>query len=101
MWDRDRLHLNALGHHEVARMVLRALNVENDLEPMKPEPLPQHSWRQARTQDLSWAREYLVPWVVRRIRHQSSGDIITAKRPDAGPYAARVANADGTDGAEA
>jgi lysophospholipase L1-like esterase len=100
MWDRDRLHLNALGHHEVARMVLRALNVENDLQPMKPEPLPQHSWRQARTQDLSWAREYLVPWVVRRIRHQSSGDLITAKRPDAGPYAARVDDAGGTDRAE-
>jgi hypothetical protein len=28
--------------------------------------------------------------VLRRIRHQSSGDLITAKRPDAGPYAARV-----------
>ncbi|HNP15757.1 MAG TPA: SGNH/GDSL hydrolase family protein, partial [Terrimesophilobacter sp.] len=26
-------------------------------------------------------REYLVPWVIRRIRHQSSGDGITPKRP--------------------
>ena len=86
MWDRDRLHLNALGHHEVARMVLRALNVENDLEPMKPEPLPTGTWRQARVDDLSWAREYLVPWVLRRVRHQSSGDFVSAKRPDAGPY---------------
>ena len=40
MWSPDRLHLNSLGHHTVARMVLAALNVENDLEPMKPEPLP-------------------------------------------------------------
>ena len=29
-----------------------------------------------------WARSYLVPWVLRRVRHQSSGDEITAKRPD-------------------
>jgi len=90
MWAPDRLHLNSLGHHTVARMVLAALNVENDLEPMKPEPLPTSTWRQARVDDLSWAREYLVPWVLRRVRHQSSGDFVTAKRPDAGPY--RVAD---------
>ena len=86
MWSPDRLHLNSLGHHTVARMVLAALNVDNDLEPMKPEPLPMSTWRQARVEDISWAREYLVPWVLRRIRHQSSGDFVTAKRPDAAPY---------------
>ena len=86
MWSPDRLHLNSLGHHTVARMVLAALNVDNDLEPMKPEPLPVSPWRQARVEDISWAREYLVPWVLRRIRHQSSGDFVTAKRPDAAPY---------------
>ncbi|MDR5700076.1 SGNH/GDSL hydrolase family protein [Agromyces aerolatus] len=98
-WAPDRLHLNALGHHTVARMVLDALNVENDLEPMKPEPLPASTWRQAREEDLAWAREYLVPWVLRRIRHQSSGDTISAKRPAAGPYRAMAADAaDAADG---
>lgn len=91
-WAPDRLHLNALGHHTVARMVLDALNVENDLQPMRPEPLPGSTWRQARVEDLAWAREYLVPWVLRRIRHQSSGDRISAKRPAAGPY--RLATVD-------
>jgi hypothetical protein len=67
-------------------MVLAALNVENDLQPLQPEPLPPRTWRQARSEDLSWAREYLVPWVIRRIRHQSSGDHVTAKRPKAGPF---------------
>jgi lysophospholipase L1-like esterase len=86
MWAPDRLHLAPLGHHTVARMVLAALNVPNDLEPLKPEPLPQRSWRQLRAEDLSWARAYLVPWVIRRIRHQSSGDHVRAKRPDAAPY---------------
>ncbi|WP_448004674.1 SGNH/GDSL hydrolase family protein [Agromyces bauzanensis] len=86
MWAPDRLHLNTLGHHTVARMVLAALNVENDLEPMKPEPLPTSTWRRARVEDLSWAREHFVPWVLRRIRHQSSGDFVSAKRPEAGPY---------------
>ena len=85
-FDDDRLHYNRLGHHEVARMVLRALNVPNDLEPMQPDPLPSRTWREARTVDLVWAREYLVPWVLRRVRHQSSGDHVTAKRPDPLPF---------------
>ena len=84
-FDDDRLHMNALGHHEVARMVLRALNVPNDLLAMQPDPLPRQTWRKARSGDLVWAREYLVPWVLRRVRHQSSGDHVTAKRPDALP----------------
>jgi hypothetical protein len=67
-------------------MVLAALNVENDLQPLEPEPLPLVSWRQARSEDLSWAREYLVPWVLRRVRHQSSGDNILPKRPEAIPF---------------
>jgi len=90
MWAPDRLHLAPLGHHTVARMVLAALNVQNDLQPLEPEPLPARTWRQARAEDLSWAREYLVPWVLRRIRHQSSGDHVLPKRPQAGPFVIEV-----------
>ncbi len=86
-FDDDRLHYNSLGHHEVARMVLRALNVPNDLQPMQPDALAPMTWRAARGNDLVWAREYLVPWVLRRLRHQSSGDHITAKRPQPRPMA--------------
>jgi hypothetical protein len=60
------------------------LNVENDLQPYSPEPLKSVPWRQARVEDIGWARDYLVPWVLRRVRHQSSGDGVSAKRPDAG-----------------
>lgn len=81
MWDADRLHFSPLGHHTIAIMVLEALGVEHDLEPLHPEPLPARSWRAARVDDIGWAREYLVPWVVRRIRHQSSGDNVRPKRP--------------------
>ena len=84
MWAPDRLHFSPVGHHTVARMVLRALNVENELEPYEPEPLPARHWRQARVEDIGWAKEYLVPWVVRRIRHQSSGDGVNPKRPGGG-----------------
>lgn len=80
-WADDRLHLNALGHHTIARAALDALSVPHNLQPLDPPPLPSHSWREARKEDVVWAREHLVPWVIRRIRHVSSGDSITAKRP--------------------
>jgi lysophospholipase L1-like esterase len=81
MWAPDRLHFSPVGHNTIARMVLGSLNVENDLDPFHPEPLPTKSWRQARVEDVGWAREHLVPWVLRRIRHQSSGDNVVPKRP--------------------
>jgi lysophospholipase L1-like esterase len=81
MWAPDRLHFSPLGHHTIAIMMLNALGVQHDLEAMHPEPLPMRSWRSARVDDIGWAREYLVPWVVRRIRHQSSGDLVRPKRP--------------------
>ena len=81
MWAPDRLHFSPLGHHTIAIAVLDALGVDHDLEPLRPEPLPARSWRAARVDDIGWAREYLVPWVVRRIRHQSSGDTVKPKRP--------------------
>lgn len=81
MWAPDRLHFSALGHHTITRMVLAALNVENDLKPLEPQSLPHLSWRQARSEDAVWAREYLAPWLLRRVRGQSSGDEHYPKRP--------------------
>jgi lysophospholipase L1-like esterase len=85
MWQPDRLHLNELGHHTVARQVLAVLNVSNALLPLTPEPVQDTTWRQARAEDLVWARAYLMPWVLRRVRHQSSGDHVRPKRPEATP----------------
>ena len=85
MWAPDRLHFSPLGHHTIAMMVLETLGVPHTFEPLEPKPLSTKKWRTARTEDLTWAREYLMPWIGRRVRHRSSGDGITAKRPDAGP----------------
>ena len=85
MWAPDRLHFNPRGHHTIPRSVLSTLRVENSLQPSQIEPLPMPSWRSARTSDVAWARIYLMPWVLRRARHQSSGDHILPKRPEASP----------------
>ncbi len=85
MWATDRLHFSPLGHHTIAAMVLDTLAVRHSLEPLQPKELPSRSWREARAEDLVWAREYFVPWVLRRLRQQSSGDGITAKRLEPTP----------------
>ncbi|GAA4656412.1 SGNH/GDSL hydrolase family protein [Arthrobacter cryoconiti] len=85
MWADDRLHFAPLGHHTIAIMALNALNVPHSLVPALPKPLPAQKWQAARSEDLVWAREFLMPWVLRRLRHQSSGDGILAKRPTPGP----------------
>jgi hypothetical protein len=84
MWDPDRLHFSPLGHHTIAAMVLDTLNAPHSLEPLEPKPLPKSSWRGARTEDLVWAREYLAPWILRRLRHRTYEDR-AAKRPEPGP----------------
>lgn len=85
MWSKDRLHPSALGHHAVAIMVLDTLNVRHSLLPLSPKPLPEKRWRQARTDDILWAREYLVPWVLRGIKRQSHSTGFEPKRPLAAP----------------
>jgi lysophospholipase L1-like esterase len=84
MWDRDRLHLSPLGHHVVAVATLDALGVPHALKTLQPRPVPSHGWKQARADDLIWARQYLFPWVLDRLRPHSV-ESLAAKRPQAGP----------------
>lgn len=86
LWSIDRLHLSALGHRRVAVHVLKALGLAPDddwlLVPPRPEPSP---WLSARAADLRWAGRYLAPWIKRRLTGRSSGDGISAKRPNLSP----------------
>lgn len=83
MWSVDRLHLNAAGHRRVAHHVLTALGVDPDPTWTAALPAAQPDrWATARRADLQWARAHLAPWIGRRLTGRSSGDTITAKRPD-------------------
>jgi hypothetical protein len=55
-------------------------------EALPPDPSGAQPWLTARQGDLYWARTYAVPWLRRRLRGTSSGDGMTAKRPDLVPY---------------
>jgi lysophospholipase L1-like esterase len=82
MWSDDRLHLSTVGHHRAAAHVLERLGIPPlpewrvDLPPGVAVP-----WLRARGADLRWARRHVAPWVSRRLRGRSSGDLIGPKRP--------------------
>lgn len=87
MWSVDRIHLSSEGHARVAGAVLEALGIEagsgwaTSLPAAPPRP-----WRTRRASDARWTWTYLRPWLLRRLRGQSSGDAITAKRPELAPW---------------
>ena len=78
----DRLHLSPEGHQRVALLAARALGLAV-ADPDAPwPPQPAHTPAELRRENLQWAREYLLPWVGRRLRGESSGDHVEAKRPE-------------------
>ena len=81
VWSEDRLHLNSVGHRRVAIAVLDALGLKADLEQLESAEPVRARWVDGRMADVRWSRHPLAPWVVRRIRGQSSGDDVEPKRP--------------------
>ena len=87
MWADDRIHMTAEGHRRVALAALWTLGHATDESDWRT-PLPAAApvpRREALAGNARWAREYLAPWVQRRLRGESSGDLLTAKRPDVTP----------------
>ena len=81
LWADDWLHLSPLGHAVTAECVLSTLGLGDDLwrTPLEPEaraPLPSRVAGDAR-----WVSGHLAPWVLRRLRGESSGDAVLAKDP--------------------
>lgn len=82
-WDGDRLHLSPEGHTRVALRAAQVLGVDVPADPDQEWPPQAHRGTlEVRRDDIHWAREYLVPWIGRRLRGESSGDHVEAKRPD-------------------
>jgi lysophospholipase L1-like esterase len=91
LWHEDRLHLAPEGHARVAAAALEQLGL-SDPELLAGaagwwrEPLPPAAVRGLAGRgtdllaDLRWARRYFLPWVIRRLRGVSSGDLLGAKQ---------------------
>ena len=87
MWAPDRIHLTSEGHRRVALNALTALGfAAPDAGWAIPLTAAAPISRVGAARDNAlWARQYLVPWMQRRLRGQSSGDTISAKRPTLTP----------------
>jgi lysophospholipase L1-like esterase len=87
MWAEDRIHMTTEGHRRVALSALSALGHRTDradwTTPLPDAPvMSRREWAAA---NAAWARQHLAPWVQRRLRGESSGDAVVAKRPEPGP----------------
>ncbi|MDO5747477.1 MAG: SGNH/GDSL hydrolase family protein [Actinomycetaceae bacterium] len=78
MWADDRLHPSSDGHRVIADAALVALGVP----PTNPHYAAPPSQRERYTveQTIHWSRHHFAPWLLRRLKHQSSGDGRHAKR---------------------
>jgi lysophospholipase L1-like esterase len=97
-WSPDRLHLTTASHERIALRACEVLGVPvpDDCR-VPPDPAPDAAavalagrprtagTLAARQADIRWAREYVLPWVNRRLHGTSSGDGRTPKRPDLAP----------------
>lgn len=81
-WDVDRMHMAAAGHTLMAVKVLEVLKSAHSIEVPELEARPALSRLTQLRKDALWAREYLGPWVGRRLRGQSSGDALPVKYPE-------------------
>jgi lysophospholipase L1-like esterase len=89
-WSADKLHLNALGHARVASNVLTALDVPVPAEWGVAEV--EHAPPGARGRNTAaYYREFVLPWIGRRLTGRSSGDGRIAKLPTLEPVAVDAA----------
>jgi hypothetical protein len=95
-WSPDRLHLTSQSRQRLALRACEVLGVpvtedwrvspaDDDFRPQPAGKTSRGPWLAARREDARWAREYLAPWVSRRLHGTSSGDGVTAKRPTLTP----------------
>ena len=83
LWSSDRLHMNPLGHTKMARRVLKTLSVENvQTEDLHLPWAVRPNRMQLVREQARWTREFVVPWVGRRLRGTSSGDGLSPKYPE-------------------
>ncbi|SEL95123.1 SGNH/GDSL hydrolase family protein [Rhodococcus maanshanensis] len=90
MWDWDRLHMSTAGHQRMAVETLDALGVGHTLEAPDLGPAPELSKAERRRVNYVWTKDFVGPWIGRRLTGKSSGDTVAARRPVLEPISAEV-----------
>ena len=73
MWAKDRMHMSAAGHANMAKRVLTVLEHDHSIEVPPMTPVPELSKVEAIRANARWVG-VAAPWVVRRVTGKSSGD---------------------------
>jgi lysophospholipase L1-like esterase len=86
-WSPDRLHANDVGHQYLMWGAAKSLELpdgEAGLDQLKATAIAaeQLSLFKGFAAETAWLWQFLRPWVMRRIKGTSSGDGVSAKRPD-------------------
>ena len=84
LWSVDRLHANALGHARIAAALADAIQLPGSdsswaIPLERGEPI---SARDRWAEHWYWSRQYLFPWLLRRLRGRSSSTGVQCKRPE-------------------
>lgn len=85
MWDWDRLHMSEFGHRNMASRVLDVLGVDHTVAPVQLPSQPALTRSEERRENLVWTKEFLLPWLGRRVRGRSSGDGVDPKHSQLTP----------------
>jgi lysophospholipase L1-like esterase len=89
LWAPDRVHLATEGHLRIAEAVLEALGYRPSFDWRAPLPARRRPWVIVRMwSNVVWTLRFLAPWLKRRMTGTSSGDGMTAKRPELTPVQA-------------
>lgn len=81
MWDWDRIHMSSAGHQNMAIAVLDRLGIAHELDAVDFGSAGEQSSSDLRRSDLLWVRDFVVPWISRRVRGISTGDTVSPKYP--------------------
>lgn len=81
MWHTDRLHMSTAGHINMAARVLEKLEAEHAIELPQLEETAPAARLETLKADAAWVRQFVGPWVGRRLRGVSSGDALAPRYP--------------------
>jgi len=82
LWHTDRLHANSEGHRRIGAALAEAVGCEVEDWRAEPPPAVRPSRVRVALVEATWAGSHLLPWAWEHVRGQSSGDVVTCKRPN-------------------
>lgn len=96
MWGVDRMHMSTPGHANMANRVLEVLGESARVEVPPLPVVPPRTRVETLRENAQWTKEYVGPWVSRRLRGVSSGDNLFARWPTLGSPLKRISRSAGS-----